>query len=143
MVLAGKELIDYSITNENIIKNMEYKLSTGLTRRTRDFMTSVIESVEGIEDIDNGALSMLEYNYELFIRKSDILKDEDLVIRNAQTNLVANPRVKIIKDAQMQCLSILKEFGLTLKSRTTVKTKTRDSEDSPLESFIKGKKETR
>lgn len=118
-------------------------MSTGLTHRTRDFMRNVLDQVEGLEGIDSGALSMLEYNYDTFIRQSDILKGEDLVIQNVQGNLVTNPRVKIIKDAQIQCLSILKEFGLTLKSRTSVKAKTKDTEDSPLETFIKGKKETR
>lgn len=118
-------------------------MSKGLTNRTRDFMKSVLEQVQGLEGIDSGALSMLEYNYDMFIRQSDILKNEDLVITNVQGNLVSNPRVKIVKDAQLQCLSILKEFGLTLKSRTSVKAKTKDSEDSPLEEFIKGKKETR
>lgn len=122
---------------------MEYTMSKGLTNRTRDFMKSVLEQVQGLEGIDSGALSMLEYNYDMFIRQSDILKNEDLVITNVQGNLVSNPRVKIVKDAQLQCLSILKEFGLTLKSRTSVKAKTKDSEDSPLEEFIKGKKETR
>lgn len=122
---------------------MEYKMSTGLTKRTREFMQSVLDQVEGLEGIDSGALSMLEYNYDVFIRQSDILKDEDMVITNVQGNLNPNPRIKIIKDAQIQCLSILKEFGLTLKSRTSVKAKTKDSEDSPLEEFIKSKKETR
>lgn len=122
---------------------MDYKMSTGLTHRTRDFMRNVLDQVEGLEGIDSGALSMLEYNYDIFIRQSDILKEEDLVITNRQGNLVSNPRVKIVKDAQIQCLSILKEFGLTLKSRTSVKAKTKDNEDSPLEKFIKGKKETR
>ncbi len=114
-------------------------MATGLTQRTRDFMKSVLDKVEGLESIDSGALSMLEYNYELFMRQSDILKEEDLVIRNVQGNLVANPRVKIVKDAQIQCLAILKEFGLTLKSRTNVKAIAKDSEDSPLEMFIKDK----
>lgn len=118
-------------------------MATGLTRRTRDFMESVLEKVVGLESIDYGALTMLEFNYEQFIRQSDILANEDLVIMNRQGNLVANPRVKIVKDAQIQCLSILKEFGLTLKSRTSVKAKTKETEDSPLEEFIKGKKETR
>ena len=124
-------------------EQIEYKMATGLTRRTREFMTSVLDRVQGLESIDYGALTMLEYNYEQFIRQSDILKDEDLVITNRQGNLVSNPRVKIVKDAQIQCLSILKEFGLTLKSRTSVKAKTKETEESPLEEFIKGKKETR
>ena len=118
-------------------------MSTGLTNRTRNFITSVLEKVQGLESVDWGAIAMLEYNYDQFIRQSDILKEEDLVITNRQGNLVPNPRVKIIKDAQTQCLAILKEFGLTLKSRGTVKAKTKDSEDSLLEEFIKGKKETR
>lgn len=118
-------------------------MSKGLTHRTRDFMRDVLSQVEGLEGVDSGALSMLEYNYDMFIRQSDLLKEEDLVIRNVQGNLVANPRVKIVKDAQTQCLAILREFGLTLKSRTNVKAVTKDSEDSPLETFIKGKKETR
>lgn len=118
-------------------------MATGLTHRTRNFMRSVLDSVEGIEQIDYGALSMLEFNYEVFIRQTDILREEDMVITNVQGNLVTNPRVKIIKDAQTQCLSILKEFGLTLKSRTSVKSQVKDNEESPLEAFIKGKKETR
>lgn len=122
---------------------MEYKITTGLTRRTQAFMKNVLESVEGIENIDEGALRMLEFNYETFIKQTDVLKTEDVVIKNVQGNLVTNPRVKVIKDAQAQCLAFLKEFGLTLKSRNTVKSQVKDQEVSPLESFIKGKKETR
>lgn len=122
---------------------MEFKINKDYDKRTKAFIQSVLDQVEGIEGIDNGALSMLAFNYNVFIEESDRLMNEDMVIINVQGNQVANPRVKIVKDAQVQCLAILKEFGLTLKSRTTVKTKTRDSEDSPLESFIKGKKETR
>lgn len=122
---------------------MEFTIDKSYTKKTKDFMASVLEKVQGIESVDNGALNMLAYNYNVFIEQSKILDDEDMVITNRQGNLVSNPRVKIVKDAQIQCLSILKEFGLTLKSRTTVKAKTKDSEDSPLDEFIKGKKETR
>lgn len=122
---------------------MNYKITTGLTRRTQSFMNSVLDSVEGIENIDEGALRMLEYNYETFIRESDRLNNESVVITNVQGNLVTNPRVKVVKDAQTQCLAFLKEFGLTLKSRNTVKSQVKDQEESPLETFIKGKKEVR
>lgn len=122
---------------------MEYQINKSHKKATKQFMQSVIDSVEGIEAIDSGALEMLSFNYNVFIEQTAILKDEDMVITNVQGNLVTNPRVKIVKDAQTQCLSILKEFGLTLKSRTSVKSQVKDNEESPLEAFIKGKKETR
>lgn len=122
---------------------MEFTIDKKLNKKTRDFMEMVLAKIQGLESIDNGALNMLAYNYNVFIEQSKILDEEDMVITNRQGNLVANPRVKIVKDAQMQCLAILREFGLTLKSRGTVKAKTKDNEDSPLEAFIKGTKETR
>lgn len=125
---------------------MNYKYNENIDDKTKAFMESIIAQVEGIENVDMGALKMLEFNYDTFIKQSELLAEEDMVILNVQGNLATNPRVKIVRDAQTQCLAILKEFGLTLKSRSTVKAVAKDSEDNPLEVFIKQKstkKETR
>lgn len=126
---------------------MNYKFNENIDDRTKAFMKSIVAQVEGLETVDMGALKMLEFNYDTFVKQSDLLLEEDMVIMNVQGNLVTNPRVKIVRDAQTQCLAILKEFGLTLKSRSTVKAVAKDSEDNPLEAFMKQKttkkKETR
>ena len=46
-------------------------------------METVLEKIEGLETIDNGALNMLAYNYNVFIEQSKILDEEDMVITNS------------------------------------------------------------
>jgi phage terminase small subunit len=60
--------------------------------------------------------------------------------------LLPNPLIKIAKDSQVAAMVILKEFGLTAKARTKLPQLTTETEDSPLDAFLKaqlGAKETR
>jgi len=51
--------------------------------------------------------------------------------------------IKVAKESLTQCMNILSECGLTVKSKNKLKKKDTQEEDSPLEEFIKGQVEVR
>ena len=87
---------------------------------------------------------MLARNYSMFINASKQVEREGATIENRQGNIVKHPAVTIAKDAQIQAVKIMQEFGLTAKSRTKLpKLDKEKEEDSPLEKFVKTAKEVR
>ena len=97
-----------------------------------------------LENVDTAALDMLARNYSMFIAASKQIEREGATITNVQGNIVKHPAVTIAKDAQVQAVKIMQEFGLTAKARTKLpKLDKKEEEDSPLEQFVKTAKEVR
>lgn len=115
-----------------------------LEPEAKKYIASVLSMLEtnGIKDkVDDAALQMLARNYSTFIKASKIIEEEGLTIVSARGKLCEHPAVKIGKDAQIQAMKIMQEFGLTARSRSKLpKLNVVTEEDSPLEAFIKGKK---
>lgn len=85
---------------------------------------------------------MLAYNYSTFIKASKIVEQEGLTITSDRGNIAEHPAVKIGRDAQASALKVMTEFGLTAKSRSKLpRFDDNDGEDSPLETFIKSRKQ--
>ena len=99
-------------------------------------MESVLQILQGngvVEDVDNAALTMLARNYSMFITASKQLQEEGLTITSG--NVVPHPAIKIARDAQIQAMKVMTEFGLTAKSRSKLPIKA-DGDNSPFEQFI-------
>jgi P27 family predicted phage terminase small subunit len=94
-----------------------------------------------IENVDGAAITMLAVNYSTFIRASEQLSEEGYTIETDK-GTIANPLIKIAKDAQVTAMTILKEFGLTAKSRTKLPIGNTE-DDSPIAQFINSQKEVR
>jgi P27 family predicted phage terminase small subunit len=88
-----------------------------------------------LENVDGAAITMLAVNYSTFIKASEQLEEEGLTVFSETKGVIANPLIKIAKDAQVTAMTLLKEFGLTARSRTKLQVTTED--DSPLANFIK------
>ena len=85
---------------------------------------------------------MLAYNYSTFIKANKIIEDEGLTVTSDRGNISEHPAVKIARDAQTQAMKVMSEFGLTAKARCKLpKLNNTEVEDSPLEAFIKGRKQ--
>ena len=108
-------------------------------------MQNVLQMLEEngiIENVDDAALQMLAHNYSTFIKASKIVEQEGLTITSDRGNIAEHPAVKIARDAQTQALKVMAEFGLTAKSRSKLpKLDDANSEESPLETFIKNSKQ--
>ena len=122
-----------------------FQLPQNLEPEARQYMTDVLQMLEDsgiIEDVDDAALQMLAHNYSTFIKASKIVEQEGLTITSDRGNIAEHPAVKIARDAQTQALKVMAEFGLTAKSRSKLpKLGDANSEESPLETFIKSKKQ--
>jgi P27 family predicted phage terminase small subunit len=109
-------------------------------------MQDVLNQLENngiLEQVDKAALNMLARNYSMFIKASKELEESAMIVPNSKGTLVANPLIKIIKDSQVQAMNVMKEFGLTAKSRTKLPKLDGKEDDSPFEKFVKEGKEIR
>lgn len=126
---------------------IEYKVPSDVCKEAKAYMKDVLEKLEDsgvLENVDVAALDMLARNYSMFINASKQLEKEGVTIENRQGNIVKHPAVTIAKDAQVQAVKIMQEFGLTAKARTKLpKLEKKEEEDSPLEQFVKIAKEVR
>lgn len=112
----------------------------------KDYMKDVLIKLKDsgiLEQVDNAALTMLARNYSMFIQASKELKDSDMIVVNSKGVPVANPLIKIIKDSQVQAMNVMREFGLTAKSRAKLPIVDKNEEESPFEQFIQEGKEMR
>ena len=124
---------------------ISFTIPENLEPEAREYMQNVLQMLEDngiIEDVDDAALQMLAYNYSTFIKASKIVEQEGLTITSDRGNIAEHPAVKIGRDAQASALKVMTEFGLTAKSRSKLpRFDDNDGEDSPLETFIKSRKQ--
>ena len=121
-----------------------FTIPENLEPEAKTYIESVLQMLEtnGIKDkVDDAALQMLARNYSTFIKASKIIEKEGLTFTSVRGNIAEHPAVKIGRDAQIQAMKVMQEFGLTAKSRSKLpKLNSANEEESPLEAFIKGKK---
>ena len=123
---------------------MDYKAPSDVCKEAKEYMKTVISKLEEtrvLEDVDVAALDMLARNYSMFINASKQIEKEGTTFINTQGNVTKHPAVTIAKEAQVQAVKIMQEFGLTAKSRSKLPKLEKKEEDSPLESFVKKAKE--
>lgn len=123
---------------------MDYKAPSDVCKEAKEYMKTVISKLEQtrvLEDVDIAALDMLARNYSMFINASKQIEKEGTTFINTQGNVTKHPAVTIAKEAQVQAVKIMQEFGLTAKSRSKLPKLEKKEEDSPLESFVKKAKE--
>lgn len=122
---------------------VKFKMPEKLSEETQDFMRDVVKELnkrKAIQAIDLGALRMLATSYEMYLQATDIMLDEGPIVQ-IKYEKAANPAQNIATKNYAQVMKIMTEYGLTVKSRSTISTmKTADTESSPLDSFIKGTK---
>ena len=123
---------------------INYNIPSDVCKEAKAYMQTVIGKLEEngvLEDVDTAALDMLARNYSMFINASKQIEREGTTFINTQGNVTKHPAVTIAKEAQVQAVKIMQEFGLTAKSRSKLPKLEKKEEDSPLESFVKKAKE--
>lgn len=126
----------------------KFKIPSDIEKEAKEYITDVITMLENngvMEDVDTAALTMLARNYSMFIKANKTLEKDGLTVTSDRGNIAAHPAIKIAKDAQVQAMKVMAEFGLTAKARTKLpKLDTNTGAETPFESFIKNsKKEVR
>lgn len=114
-----------------------------LSEETQAFMRDVVKELnkrKAIQAIDLGALRMLATSYEMYLQATEIMLNDGPVVM-IKYEKAANPAQNIATKNYAQVMKIMTEYGLTVKSRSTISTmKTADTESSPLDEFINGSK---
>lgn len=114
-----------------------------LSEETQDFMRDVVKELnkrKAIQTIDLGALRMLATSYEMYLQATEIMLIDGPIVM-IKYEKAANPAQNIATKNYAQVMKIMTEYGLTVKSRSTISTmKTADTESSPLDEFINGPK---
>lgn len=121
----------------------DYVIPKDIEKEASEYMKDVLEQLKDrgvIENVDTAALTMLARNYSMFIKASRQVEKDGMMITNNKGNLEAHPMIKVAKDAQVQAMKVMVEFGLTAKSRKKLPMMDKKEEDSPLEQFAKKKK---
>jgi len=127
----------------------KYKIDKNLQKDTKQYMSIVIKKLtSGETELDeswNAALQMLAQNYDTFIKCHSELNNSGLLITKANGELVAHPLIKVAENAEIQCIKLLNEFGLTLKASSKIGTIEQIDETSDLTNFLinKNKSEKR
>ena len=113
----------------------------GFDKRTRKYMTDVLEKLNGVgavEECDKGALCMLRDNYELFVQTMDVLRAEGTVLKDKHGKITINPANKLLGKYSEQVVKYQREFGLTPKSREKIRAMVPSvDEDNPFMEFMR------
>lgn len=124
----------------------KYTIPKDIEDDAKDYMANVLAELEDrgvLEQVDSAALTMLSRNYSMFIKASKQLEEDGLTVTSDRGNMSPHPLIKVAKDAQVQAMKVMLEFGLTAKARTKLPKMEKVEEDSPFEQFIKEGKEVR
>lgn len=115
-------------------------LPKGIKQKTLNFITSIIESfdLEGkLNSLDHLSIYLLASNLDQYFICEEKLKKEGLVVTTDRGNTNPSPYTQIQKTVMRDIISLLKELGCTLSSRSKLKVLDNADEDSPLMNFLK------
>jgi len=122
-----------------------FKVPKDIEKEAKEYMEDVCDMLENngvMENVDTAALTMLARNYSMFIKANKQLEKDGLTVTSDRGNISPHPAIKIAKDAQIQAMKVMAEFGLTAKARTKLpKLENVDTDDSPLMQFVKDSKD--
>lgn len=110
---------------------------------TRKFITIAVDKLlelKVLDDSDIGAIRMLSVNYEMYVQASDQLIKFGPLLEGKHGEMTVNPANKLVKDYGSQIFVLLKEFGLTVKSRDLISSMTPDVEEmNPIKILLEKK----
>lgn len=124
--------------------SVKFKIPDNVSNETSKFIKDVLRELNKrntIQIVDLGALRMLTVSYEMYLQASGILLQDGPIKLNRAGDIVSHPAQTIATKNYAQVMKIMTEYGLTIKSRTQIKTgNPEDKEDSPLDKFFKEKR---
>lgn len=120
-----------------------FPIPDNVSAETSTFMKAIIRELRAkqkIDVIDSGALNMLMTSYEMYLQATERLLREGPITSTRFGDDVPNPAQTIASKNYNQVLAIMKEYGLTVKSRSKMKDTGSDEQKSVLEEFLTTKK---
>ena len=112
-----------------------FDIPDGYSKKTKAFINDVLIKLEKVNQIDDSTLSavtMLMTEYEKYLRANVLVMNEGLttIIRGV---VKPNPAIEIGKSAFSIVIQLMKEFGLTPKSKEKINAMRPAKEKSPLD----------
>lgn len=102
-------------------KKISIKVPPTFSDQTRRFMKIVVKELNERDELSvlmEGVLMMLMNCYETFVNASETIRQEgSLTSLTKQDTLQAHPAVAMQLKSNQQVLALMKELGLTIKSR--------------------------
>ena len=133
--MEKKKKISFKVP-DSIKHDEARKLITGLVKQ--------LNEKEMLELSDIPQLHRMATAYYMYLSCVDVLSQQGLTMKNLKGEMVKRPEANLLKESWSQYLELAKEYGLTAKSKGQIKAMNAgDNEESPLETYLKGKKETR
>lgn len=102
-------------------RKISIKVPPTFSDQTRRFIKTIIKELNEREELNSlmeGVLVMLMNCYETFVDASRIIRQEgSMTLLTKQDTLQAHPAVSVQLKSNQQVLALMKELGLTIKSR--------------------------
>jgi P27 family predicted phage terminase small subunit len=81
--------------------------------------------------------------YDAYLSCLDVLSVKGMTMTNLKGETVKRPEANLLRESWSQYLEIAKEYGLTTKSKGQIKSLQPADEESPLDMYLKDRKEIR
>lgn len=126
------------------IMAVKFNIPENISDETGKFIKDVLKELnkkKAIQNIDLGALNMLTVSYEMYLKASTMLLKDGPITQNKYGDKIPHPAQTIATKNYGQVMKIMTEYGLTIKSRTSIKSATPDEgTESPLDKFFNAKR---
>ena len=118
---------------------VEYTCPPHTHARCRQFVALVMDKLnatEAVESIDLGAIDLLCGSYNLYCQSDEQVRKEGVTATNRYGELKPHPAVNVRHQAFNQCVAVMKELGLTIKSRSNLPVVQSDADEDHLAEFL-------
>lgn len=120
-------------------KTVKYTCPAHTHNRCKQFMGLVLDKLNAtgaVETIDLGAIDMLCGSYNLYCQSDEQIRKEGVTAKNRYDEIKSHPAVNVRHQAFNQCIAVMKELGLTIKSRSNLPIVQEDADADPLADFL-------
>lgn len=123
-------------------KNILGKKYVNYSAQTQKFMAEVEaflkKKYNELQPHWEGQLQLLATNYDLFIKAKEQVNEDGLLVQNRQGGWEKHPLLTTIKDANIQVLKFISEFGLSPSANGKIKEKSEDNDFEIINGLLNG-----
>lgn len=123
-------------------KNILAKKYINYSAQTQKFMAEVEaflrKKYNELQPHWEGQLQLLATNYDLFIKAKEQVNEDGLLVQNRMGGWDKHPLLTTIKDANIQVLKFISEFGLSPSANGKIKEKSDDNDFDIINGLLNG-----
>lgn len=123
-------------------KNTLAKKYINYSAQTQKFMAEVEaflkKKYNELQPHWEGQLQLLATNYDLFIKAKEQVNEDGLLVQNRMGGWDKHPLLTTIKDANIQVLKFISEFGLSPSANGKIKEKSEENDFEIINGLLNG-----